>query len=324
MKDGYIKLLYLRSRYLSLETGRFLTKDTWQGNYNKSASQNRWAYVESNPINFTDPSGHSPLWCGVPIIGCVDTAKNAVMAAKAAYSQVGPVMLALSQKNPWNNRFNCIDRRWSKPERAIDLLADYFCERGPDWVTFNGNDTLSRELAGSVLLDEVRKEFYINGEIITPKERKFNVPEFVLALLDGIDLTSGEFSLPLTHILGSFDYRVVKSSSDRIEFQIDNRTDLASGTRIPLRFPPDNSRDNPVTVEQIIQEHPEMENMGILEILSNHPEIVSILEPRTRGETGFLMGGGNMNQTFRWTEKRLDCGFEKFPWPVYLPLIDIR
>jgi hypothetical protein len=203
------------------------------------------------------------------------------------------------------------------------LLADYFCERGSDWVVFNGNDALSKELARSVLLDEVRKEFYSNGDITDLKEKRFNIPEFGMALLDAVNMGTGEISFPLTHFLGSFDYRVVRLS-DRVKFQIDNRTDLASGTHIPLRYPPDDERDNPYSLEQFIQEHPEMENEEVLDILIGRPEIVSILRRRDRSATGLLMGGGDMRQTFNWSEKHLDCGLEKLPWPVYLPLLDIR
>jgi RHS repeat-associated protein len=322
--DSYIKLIYLRSRMYSPATGGFLTKDSWQGNYTRPLSLNGWNYGYGNPVKNTDPSGHSPLLCGVPFIGCLDTAKNAVLAAKAAYSQVGPILLALSQREPWNNRFNCLDPRWSKPGRAIDLLADYFCERGPTSIVFYGNDTLAIELARSVLLDAVRKEFYTAGDISVPKESKFDVPEFGMALLDAINVGTGEISFPLSHFLGSFDYKVVKSSSDRVEFQIDNRTDLASGTHIPLRYPPYDERDNPYSLEQFIQEHPEMENEGVLDVLMDHPEIVSILESRTRQETGFLMGGGNMYQTFKWSEQHLDCELRKLPWPVYVLFLDIR
>jgi RHS repeat-associated protein len=56
--DSYIELLYLRSRMYSPGTGRFLTRDTWQGNYNRPLSLHRWNYVEGNPVNYTDPSGH--------------------------------------------------------------------------------------------------------------------------------------------------------------------------------------------------------------------------------------------------------------------------
>ncbi len=66
-------LTYLRARYYSSGDGRFLTRDTWMGEYNRPLSLNRWMYVEGNPINFTDPSGQSPAcdngdWdrCGIP------------------------------------------------------------------------------------------------------------------------------------------------------------------------------------------------------------------------------------------------------------------
>ena len=51
-------MVYLRSRMYDPVTGRFTTKDSWQGDYNRSLSLNRWMYVEGNPINATDPSGH--------------------------------------------------------------------------------------------------------------------------------------------------------------------------------------------------------------------------------------------------------------------------
>lgn len=51
-------LVYLRARHYVSNTGRFLTRDTWEGNYNRPLSLNRWAYVEGNPANYIDPSGH--------------------------------------------------------------------------------------------------------------------------------------------------------------------------------------------------------------------------------------------------------------------------
>jgi RHS repeat-associated protein len=56
--DAYIKLIYLRSRYYAPTTGRFLTRDVWQGDYTRPLSLNRWIYVEGNPIIFSDPTGH--------------------------------------------------------------------------------------------------------------------------------------------------------------------------------------------------------------------------------------------------------------------------
>ncbi len=50
-------LQYLRARYMNPAVGRFLTRDTWSGNFSNPLSLNKWVYVESNPINLVDPSG---------------------------------------------------------------------------------------------------------------------------------------------------------------------------------------------------------------------------------------------------------------------------
>jgi RHS repeat-associated protein len=54
------ELLYLRARYYSPAGGRFMSRDTWGGDYNRPLSLNRWMYVEGNPVNLVDPTGYSP------------------------------------------------------------------------------------------------------------------------------------------------------------------------------------------------------------------------------------------------------------------------
>jgi RHS repeat-associated protein len=60
-QDSYIKLVYLRSRMYSTESGRFLTRDVWHGDYDRPLSFNKWNYVEGNPINRIDPTGHKQI-----------------------------------------------------------------------------------------------------------------------------------------------------------------------------------------------------------------------------------------------------------------------
>lgn len=62
-KDGYIELVNLRARMYNPGTGRFLTRDSWQGNYTRPMSYNKWLYADANPANLIDPSGHFPLSC---------------------------------------------------------------------------------------------------------------------------------------------------------------------------------------------------------------------------------------------------------------------
>ena len=53
-------MVYLRARHYVPEMGRFLTRDTWGGDYNRPLSLNRWMYGYGNPVNHTDPSGYAP------------------------------------------------------------------------------------------------------------------------------------------------------------------------------------------------------------------------------------------------------------------------
>jgi RHS repeat-associated protein len=52
-------LIYLRARWYSPQSGRFISKDVWQGNLKTPMSNNAWLYVYANPVNLTDPSGMS-------------------------------------------------------------------------------------------------------------------------------------------------------------------------------------------------------------------------------------------------------------------------
>ena len=56
---------HLRARYLNTGIGRFITRDTWGGDYNQPLSLNKWNYVGSNPINHSDPSGQCAPYCDV-------------------------------------------------------------------------------------------------------------------------------------------------------------------------------------------------------------------------------------------------------------------
>ncbi|MBH8609076.1 DNRLRE domain-containing protein [Thermoactinomyces sp. CICC 10521] len=55
--DKETGLYYLQSRYYNPETGRFLTRDTFDGFVNEPLSLNKYVYAENNPISNVDPSG---------------------------------------------------------------------------------------------------------------------------------------------------------------------------------------------------------------------------------------------------------------------------
>lgn len=52
-------LIYLRSRYLDPTTGVFTSMDTYEGTLTEPLSKNLYLFANSNPVKFSDPSGHS-------------------------------------------------------------------------------------------------------------------------------------------------------------------------------------------------------------------------------------------------------------------------
>ncbi|MGL5694612.1 MAG: polymorphic toxin-type HINT domain-containing protein, partial [Peptostreptococcaceae bacterium] len=60
--DNKTGLYYLNARYYNPEDGRFLTEDTYRGEFSDPSSMHLYAYCVNNPIAYTDPSGHIPVW----------------------------------------------------------------------------------------------------------------------------------------------------------------------------------------------------------------------------------------------------------------------
>lgn len=76
-QQGSDGLVYLRARHYAPHLGRFLQRDTFSGFAARPQSLNRYAYVENNPANTTDPSGHCPM--------CAGAAVGAVVGGVTAY-----------------------------------------------------------------------------------------------------------------------------------------------------------------------------------------------------------------------------------------------
>jgi RHS repeat-associated protein len=51
-------LQYLRARYLDVSTGRFISRDPFEGYVTNPISQNSYQYADLNPVNNSDPSGN--------------------------------------------------------------------------------------------------------------------------------------------------------------------------------------------------------------------------------------------------------------------------
>ena len=68
---------YLRARYYNPVNGNFTTEDTNTGTTENPLTRNRYGYVNNNPLNYEDPTGHS-LWSKIKSAASkvVNTVKN--------------------------------------------------------------------------------------------------------------------------------------------------------------------------------------------------------------------------------------------------------
>jgi RHS repeat-associated protein len=60
--DNALHLYYLRARYLNPSTGAFLTRDPYEGMFREPNTLHPYVYVNANPVNAIDPTGHDELF----------------------------------------------------------------------------------------------------------------------------------------------------------------------------------------------------------------------------------------------------------------------
>ncbi len=56
-RDINLGLDYLRARYLDVDTGRFVSRDTFEGFQRTPVTLHKYLYANMNPVNLIDPSG---------------------------------------------------------------------------------------------------------------------------------------------------------------------------------------------------------------------------------------------------------------------------
>ena len=57
LSDAALGVYYLRARYFVPKSGRFLTRDTYEGRIMRPLTQHAFRYVNADPVNLSDPSG---------------------------------------------------------------------------------------------------------------------------------------------------------------------------------------------------------------------------------------------------------------------------
>ena len=133
---------YLRARYYDSQGGTFLSEDSYPGEATAPLSQNRYSYVQNNPVNYTDPSGHfwnsikkgwnyvkktaSNAWNGVKRV--VSSTWNSVKSV--ASKAWNAIKSAFNHATNWistqyNRAVNWGSRQWNKVQTTYNSASDY-------------------------------------------------------------------------------------------------------------------------------------------------------------------------------------------------------
>lgn len=99
---------YLRVRYYDSQGGTFLSEDSYPGEATDPLSQNHYSYVQNNPVNYTDPSGH--FWNSIK--------KGWNYVKKTASNAWNGVKRVVS--NTWNGVKSVAAKAWNATKSAFN------------------------------------------------------------------------------------------------------------------------------------------------------------------------------------------------------------
>ena len=71
-------LYYLRARYMDPTSGTFTSMDTYAGSLSDPMSLHKYLFANSNPVMYSDPSGHYSLAKECAVMGCIGAIAGAL------------------------------------------------------------------------------------------------------------------------------------------------------------------------------------------------------------------------------------------------------
>jgi len=104
--DSNLDNYYLRARYYDQNVGRFTSMGTWMGVDNNPVTLHKYLYANSDPINFTDPSGN---------FGFSNIVANQSIAMTLRAISIPVIAIGISQSSVGGGSSSSFDedRRWS-------------------------------------------------------------------------------------------------------------------------------------------------------------------------------------------------------------------
>ena len=127
---------YLRARYYDSQGGTFLSEDSYPGEATDPLSQNRYSYVQNNPVNYTDPSGH--FWNSIKKGWnyVKKTASNAWNGVKRVVSNTWNTVKRAAS-NTWNSVKSFASEAWNATKSAFNHATNWIStqyNRVSNWV----------------------------------------------------------------------------------------------------------------------------------------------------------------------------------------------
>jgi RHS repeat-associated protein len=191
-------LVFLRSRYYGEDMGRFLNRDTWEGDANHPSSYNAYLYTSANPIRFTDPSGLKgeincstiPPWLWKDVKGCPRWEPHIPVTDSDIYDEtIKPVDIHF-----WGMHVNYSSNlRHAKDWKKYDSQMEIYDPRDDSWS--NWGPKLCGQISLAMILETITGEKFMLREIMDlvtpPQESGEGTDAYQLAYAAGAILPEG-------------------------------------------------------------------------------------------------------------------------------------
>jgi RHS repeat-associated protein len=133
MTDG-TGLVNLRARYYDPGTGRFISRDTWGGDYNNPVTLGKWVYANGNPIIYIDPSGLYSTEYGIVIDDQFTTRdRDLILETFSDFANLLGGINTLSRnlalsfiKQDWTNPSGTYNATYNDNENTITLQPGWY------------------------------------------------------------------------------------------------------------------------------------------------------------------------------------------------------
>ncbi len=210
-------LLYYGSRYYNPATGRFITVDSVKGDILDSQSQNRYVYVQNNPLKYADPTGNQKEdFTNEAVDFWVDKATHAESSFATGFYHTMGLFATLATP----------EARYDSADILFDTVSD--AKAVVTGTNFAGEDVNIFLAVGGLALPglsagNAKKVFIYGGEMIIPKLRRLdNVADMKTSIkkINGIEFTEIAGVKIDNHALQRMDQRRMMPSA--IKNAVDN------------------------------------------------------------------------------------------------------